>query len=93
MFLWFDLYRFVYFVLILLIENNNNNNNNNKSRLRYRLLLMKYLRGFSQTFHIDSVTSGHIKPRKLVNRIVKVGGKNRAPVSNRKLCKKNCISK
>lgn len=50
---------------------------------------MKYLRGFSQLFHINSVTSGHIKPRKLVNRIVKSAGKNRAPVSKRKLCQKN----
>jgi len=52
---------------------------------------MKYLRWSSQPFHINAVTSGHIKPIKLVNRVVKVRivGKNRAPVSKRKLCPKN----
>ena len=50
---------------------------------------MKYLRGFSQPFHINTVTSGHIKPRKRVDRKVRVAGKTLVPVSKRKLCQKN----
>lgn len=55
-------------------------------------MLIKYLRGFSQPFHINSVTAGHIKLRKLVNRTVKVAGKNSDPVSKRNLWQKKNAS-